>query len=58
MEAYERLKMRAHCMELAVRMCELVSDGYSVTSKAEEYWQWLSKDEAVAKPKLEDDIPF
>lgn len=62
MNPEEAIRHRALCLELAMKHCLHFNESYAVTTRAEEYWTWLNKNDLPAKlalaPKTDDDIPF
>lgn len=61
MDDLQKLSFRMQCLDHAVQVCRMNNDTYGVVSKAEEYWKWLVKGQALMPaevPSSEDDIPF
>lgn len=59
MDYLQKMQLRMQCLDLALQVCQMTNDSYSVISKAQDMWDWLVKDQELISPKNpDDDIPF
>ena len=63
MDQLQHLQLRIVCLEMAKQVSLATHESpYSITSTADEYWKWVTKElpeqQPIGPAKSDDDIPF